>query len=135
QHYRSYFIKWLLDKYEAEKDKKINVLDAIMFIVQVLREVTPETIHNCFRYMGILLDTQDNEESFIDNNDDELMNKLYTDIEALNFPNLMNLEKYIDYFGKKNIHKVLSDKEILDLATNFESENENVKDDNSTKMH
>ncbi|CAG8776330.1 33987_t:CDS:2, partial [Gigaspora margarita] len=75
-----------------------------------------------------------NEESFIDNNDDELMDKLYTDIEALNFSNIMDLEENIDYPRKKDIHEILSDKEILDLTTNLESENENVKDNDSTKI-
>ncbi|CAG8836993.1 17808_t:CDS:2, partial [Gigaspora margarita] len=73
--------------------------------------------------------TQDNEESFIDDNNDKLMDKLYIDIEALNFLNLMDLEKYINYSGEKNTHKALSNKRILDLATNLESENENVEDD------
>ncbi|CAG8648809.1 22184_t:CDS:2 [Gigaspora margarita] len=75
RHYQSYFIKWLLDQYGAEKDKKINVLGAI----------------RC----------QDNKESFIDNNNDELIDELYTDIEVLNFPNMINLEEYINYPGIK----------------------------------
>ncbi|CAG8831834.1 15191_t:CDS:2 [Gigaspora margarita] len=120
---------------DAEKDEKINVLDAIRFIAWAWREVTPETIHNCFRYTGILPDTQNNKESFIDNNDDELMDEFYADIEVLNFSNMMDLEKYIDYSGEKDIHEVLSDKEILGLTTNLESENENVENDDSTEMH
>ncbi|CAG8721477.1 16665_t:CDS:2 [Cetraspora pellucida] len=32
-HYKSYFIKWLLDQYEAGNDNKLNVLGAIKFIV------------------------------------------------------------------------------------------------------
>ncbi|CAG8611277.1 5300_t:CDS:2, partial [Dentiscutata erythropus] len=83
-------------------------------------KVTPETICNCFQYTGILPDTQDNEESFIDNNDDELIDELYSDIEALNF---------------KTLYQLPSDEEILDLATNLEPENESAEDDNSTEMH
>ncbi|CAG8851383.1 31713_t:CDS:1, partial [Gigaspora margarita] len=56
-------------------------------------------------------------------------------IEALNFSNIMDLEEYIDYPEEKDTHEVLSDKEILDLTTNLESENENVEDDDSTEMH
>ncbi|CAG8760812.1 27728_t:CDS:2, partial [Dentiscutata erythropus] len=37
-NYRSYFIKWLLDQYESEKDNKIDVLIAIKFIVRGWRE-------------------------------------------------------------------------------------------------
>ncbi|CAG8844470.1 46072_t:CDS:1, partial [Gigaspora margarita] len=78
--------------------------------------------------------TQDNKESFIDDNDNELMDKLYTDIEAFNFSNIMDLKEYIDYPGEKDTYEVLSDKEILDLTTNLESENENGEDDDSTEM-
>ncbi|CAG8731532.1 22071_t:CDS:1 [Cetraspora pellucida] len=133
-HYQSYFIKWLLDKYEAEKDEKINVLNAIRFIAQAWRKVTPETIRNCFQHTGILPNTQDNEKSFVDDNDDELIDKLYLDIKTLNFQNIMDLEEYIDYPGEKDTHEVLSDKEILDLAINLEPENESAEDDDSTKM-
>ncbi|CAG8849984.1 16347_t:CDS:2, partial [Gigaspora margarita] len=134
RHYQSYFIKWLLDQYEAKKDEKMNVFDAIRFIAQAWREVTPETIYNCFRYTRIFPDTQDNKESFIDDNDDKLIDELYADIEALNFSNIMNLEEYINYPGKKDTHEVLSDKETLDLTTNLKSENENVEDDDSTEI-
>ncbi|CAG8772519.1 23865_t:CDS:2, partial [Dentiscutata erythropus] len=96
----------LLDKYKAEKYEKINVLDAIRFIARAWREVTPETICNCFQYTGIFPDTQDNEESF----------------------------EYINYPEEKDIYEVLSDKEILDLATNLEPENKSAKDNNSTEM-
>ncbi|CAG8780145.1 41012_t:CDS:2, partial [Gigaspora margarita] len=102
----------LLDQYEAKKDKKMNVLGAIRFIIQAWREVILETIHNCFQYTGILLDAQDNEESFIDDNDNKLI-------------------EYIDYPEEKDTNEVISDKEILDLTTNFEFENKSVKDDDT----
>ncbi|CAG8532155.1 12308_t:CDS:1 [Cetraspora pellucida] len=47
----------------------------------------------------------------------------------------MDLEEYIDYLGEKDTHEVLSDKEILDLATNLEPENESAEDDDSTELH
>ncbi|CAG8580635.1 4777_t:CDS:2 [Cetraspora pellucida] len=111
-HYQSYFIKWLLDKYEAKKDEKMNILDAIRNNIY------------CFQYTGILPDIQDNEESFISDNDDKLIEELYLDIE-----NIFN------YPGEKDIYKVLSNKEILDLTTNLEPKNESTEDDDSTEMH
>ncbi|CAG8679911.1 35587_t:CDS:1 [Gigaspora margarita] len=47
----------------------------------------------------------------------------------------MDLEEYINYPEKKDTHEVLSDKEILDLATNHKFENKNVKDNDSTEMY
>ncbi|CAG8720680.1 10634_t:CDS:2 [Gigaspora margarita] len=132
----NYFIKWLLDQYEARKDEKMNVLTAIKFINRAWKEVLSEMIRNCFQHTGILPDAQDNEELPIDDNNDNLMNELYKDIEALNFLNVMDLEEYIDYPGEKDTHEVLSDQEILDLTTNIESaENEcSENEDDSTEM-
>ena len=62
------------------------------------------------------------------------MDELYSDIEGLNFQKIINFEEYFDYPEEKNTHEVLSDKEILDLATNLEPENESAEDDDSTEM-
>ncbi|CAG8784781.1 19895_t:CDS:1, partial [Racocetra fulgida] len=44
--------------------------------------------------------------------------------------NIMDLEKYINYMEEKDIHDVLNNQEILNLATNPKSaENESNKDD------
>ncbi|CAG8734996.1 9948_t:CDS:2, partial [Racocetra fulgida] len=42
-------------------------------------------------------------------------------IKALNFWNIMNLEEYINYSEEKDIHNILNDQEILNLATNPKS--------------
>ncbi|CAG8507673.1 10705_t:CDS:2 [Scutellospora calospora] len=107
RRYKSYFIKWLLDQYESGNDKKLNVLNAIKFIVKAWKEVSSET----------------------------LMKELREDIEALHLRNVMNLEEYIDYPEEKKIHEALSDYEIVNLAINPEPE-ENIsdEDDDSTEM-
>ncbi|CAG8527030.1 39753_t:CDS:2, partial [Gigaspora margarita] len=86
--------------------------------------------------IGILPDAQNNEEQPIDDNNDDLMNELYKNIEVLNFLNVIDLEEYIDYLGEKDTHEVLSDQEILDLTTNIEpAENKCSKNENdSTEM-
>ena len=86
-HYRCHFIRRLLEQYESEtENKKIDILTSIRFIVQAWREVSSATIHNCFQHTGILPNVQDNIEEFVtnDNNDNNLMEELHINIEALN---------------------------------------------------
>ncbi|CAG8604460.1 17068_t:CDS:1, partial [Cetraspora pellucida] len=48
----------------------------------------------------------------------------------------MDLEEFIDYPEEKEVHEVLSDQEIVNIATNLEpEEGKSNKDDNSTEMH
>ncbi|CAG8664231.1 17867_t:CDS:1 [Dentiscutata erythropus] len=63
------------------------------------------------------------------------MKELREDIEALHFRNVMNLEEYIDHPEEKEIHEVLSDHEIVNLAINLEPEEDiSDEDDDSTEM-
>ncbi|CAG8853950.1 15260_t:CDS:1, partial [Gigaspora margarita] len=134
--YRSYFIKWLLDQYELGKDNKMDVLTAIKYIVRAWREVSPNTVYNCFRHTKILLVvrneelvTDDNEELFTNNNEefvaddnDKLIEELHEDIEALHLRNVMDLDNYLNYPGENDTNEVLDDQEIVDLVTSVESE-------------
>ncbi|CAG8722701.1 13156_t:CDS:2, partial [Dentiscutata erythropus] len=120
--YKNYFIKWMLDQYESENNNKLNVLNAIKFIVQAWNEVSSETV-------WILLVVQNNEEPTNDN-DDKLMEEMKVDIEALNFRNAMDLEVYINYPEEENTNKTLNKQKILTLVTNIETENDS-NDDNS----
>ncbi|CAG8852461.1 16900_t:CDS:2, partial [Gigaspora margarita] len=79
--YRSYFIKWLLDQYESEKDEKLNVLNAIKFIVRAWREVSSETISNCFRHTRILLTNKELEKETNKVLNDEEILAIVTNIE------------------------------------------------------
>ncbi|CAG8788776.1 8205_t:CDS:2 [Gigaspora margarita] len=132
--YRSYFIKWLLDQYESGKDEKLNVLNAIKFIVRAWREVSSKTISNCFRHTRIFptdkeLVLNDND----DNNNDELMEEMYANIEALNFRNVMDLEEFINHPEEKETNEVLNDEEILAIVTNIESEKTEDEENGSDK--
>ncbi|CAG8814880.1 12494_t:CDS:2 [Gigaspora margarita] len=134
--YKNYFIKWLLDQYESGTDKKLNVLNGMKFIVQAWKEVSPETVLNCFWHTGILPVVQ-NEEPTNNNNDNELMEEMKEDIEALNFQNAMSLEVYINYPEEENTNEILNDQEILNLVTNIELEkdlnNGNSEDEDDSK--
>jgi hypothetical protein len=137
-HYRNHFVKWLLEQYESEaENKNMDILSAIRFIVRAWREVSLETIYNCFRHTRILPDIQNNNEEHIitvTNNNDDLIKELDKDIEALHFRNKMDIEKYINYPEEENTEEVLNDQEILNLVTYLEpekTENEEEEDDST----
>ncbi|CAG8811679.1 27558_t:CDS:2, partial [Gigaspora margarita] len=127
--------KWLLDQYESEKDDKMDVLTAIKFIVQGWREVSSETIKNCFQHTEILLLVQDNDEEPTADNDDNIMEELYRNIKLFNFQNVIDLEEYIDYLEEKIVTEIMSDQEILNQATYQEPQQvESDEEDDSVEM-
>jgi hypothetical protein len=119
-HYRSYFVKWLLQRYESEmENNKMDVLTAIRFIARAWCEVSPQTIRNCFRHTGILplLANNNNRDDSVGNNDGvgDLMRELQTDIGALHLRNEMDIDEFINYSEEKNTNDPLTDQEIMDL--------------------
>ncbi|CAG8832678.1 9750_t:CDS:2, partial [Gigaspora margarita] len=64
-------------------NNKMDILTAIKFIVRGWREVSSETIKNCFQYTGIFLLVQDNyKEPTTNNNDDDIIEELYNNIDT-----------------------------------------------------
>ncbi|CAG8595337.1 7626_t:CDS:2 [Dentiscutata erythropus] len=116
---KEFDVKMANRKYESGNDDKLNVLNAIKFIVQVC---------NCFWHTGTLPVIQNNEEPTNDN-DDELIEEMKADIEALNFRNAIDLENYINYPEEEDTNEILDNQEILTLVTNIEPED--LNDDNS----
>ncbi|CAG8544436.1 19755_t:CDS:2, partial [Racocetra persica] len=103
--YKNYFIKWLLNQYESKKDDKLN-------------------------HTKILL-VQSNKEPTNDDNDNELIEEMKVDIEALNFQNTIDLEVYINYLEEEDTNEALNDQKILTLVTNIEPGKDLNEDDNS----
>ncbi|CAG8804603.1 9516_t:CDS:2, partial [Dentiscutata erythropus] len=70
-------------------------------------------------FVGILLLVQDNnEEPTTYNNDNDIMEELYNNIELLNLQNVMDLEDYIDYSEERiEPQQVESDKEDNSVET------------------
>ncbi|CAG8581312.1 15157_t:CDS:2, partial [Cetraspora pellucida] len=115
-------------------DNKMDVLTTIKFIVYAWREVSAATIQNCFKHTRILPIVQDNENAF-DDNDNDLMEELYNNVEMLNFQNMMDLKEYINYPEEKYITGVLSDQEIINQITYLEPETaEDDEEDDSTEL-
>jgi hypothetical protein len=138
-HYRSHFVKWLLERYESDdENKKLDVLTAAQFVARAWNEVSPRTIHNCFRHTEILPIVQNlNEE--LDINDNDLMEELCTNVKGLRLWNEMDVNEYINYSEENETEETLTDNEIVDLITYqedviMESGNEE-EEDNSVGLH
>src|SRR6185437_1276669 len=81
---------------ERAQDLKMNVLQAIRYVIQGWNNVTAETIYNCWRHTGILPINTDIELDFPLDDDYEIFDDELTDaLKALNFSNMMELEEFL----------------------------------------
>jgi hypothetical protein len=53
-HYRKLILLIMVECIEKKQDHAVTLLDAIRCIEKAWRRVSDKTIHNCFRYAGIL---------------------------------------------------------------------------------
>src|SRR2546421_12827340 len=96
-----FLFRWMLEQVEAGQfiqDLKMNVLQAIQYIIQGWNEVTANTIKNCWNHVKILSDAiprdiYDNDLMF----DDDLMldDELNEAIRALHLPNMMQVKEFL----------------------------------------
>ena len=80
------------DLLASEITNKINVLQAIGWVPDAWREVSVETIKNCFAKCGITGHTTESEDDAVDEEFDALFNELNKDSECD-----MNAEEYVDF--------------------------------------
>ncbi|CAG8838039.1 44028_t:CDS:2, partial [Gigaspora margarita] len=130
QYYQSYFIKWLLDQYKAEKDERMNVFDAIRFIARAWREAFNfSNIMDLEEYIDYpgeknthevlsdkeILDLTTNLESKNENVEDDNSTEMHqtSHQEALNAVNI--LEQYIMQNDFSKIAQFEHDKALLKL--------------------
>uniref|UniRef100_U9T480 DDE-1 domain-containing protein n=1 Tax=Rhizophagus irregularis (strain DAOM 181602 / DAOM 197198 / MUCL 43194) TaxID=747089 RepID=U9T480_RHIID len=107
KHYRYYHIRWMLEQVEVGQliqDLKMNVLQAIQYIIQSWDEISADTIQNCWNHTEILPNTFPLYDIYEDNIDDEL-GKV---IEALNLHNRMQVKEFLT-IPDENIMIVLKD--------------------------
>src|SRR5205085_138050 len=117
----------MLEQVEAGElvyDLKMNVLQAIQYIIQGWDEITANTIQNCWNHVKILPDA-----SFPDDiyEDDDLMldDELTRAIEALNLSNRMGVREFITIPEEEEVYEI---PEILEIADLF-------KDRKSTRLN
>ncbi len=87
----------MLEQVEAGElvyDLKMNVLQAIQYIIQGWDEITADTIQNCWNHVKILPDASFPDDIYEDD-DSMLDDELTKAIEALNLFNRMGVREFI----------------------------------------
>jgi len=98
KHYRHLHIKWILNQVEDGndiKDLKMDVLQAIQYIIKSWEEITPETICNCWQHTKILpaaIDTASN----VGETNIPTLEELSDSIGALNLSNAMQIDEFLN---------------------------------------
>ena len=110
RHYRHLHIKWILNQIEEGediKDLKMNILQAIQFIIKSWEEVSPRTIQNCWRHTKILPDRINvNSTNISDDINDPTMIELSQAITTLNLNNAMSVEEYLNNSEERIVYEV-----------------------------
>jgi len=121
---------------ERAQDLKMDVLQAIRYVIQGWNNVTAETIYNCWRHTGILPINTDIELDFPLDDDYEIFDDELTDaLKALNFSNMMELEKFLTIPEEKIVCEILDDDEIItDLVNNFKKKSNEEETNNLDEM-
>ena len=115
---------------ERAQDLKMDVLQAIRYVIQGWNNVTAETIYNCWHHTKILPDT-DAELDFPLDDDYEVSEELTNALKILNFSDMMELEEFITIPEENMVCEILDDDEIItELVNNFKkrSDGENTDD-------
>jgi hypothetical protein len=146
KHYRRPHIRWILEQVEAghaAQDLKMDILQAIYFIIKAWDEITPDTIHNCFRHTGILpIHSEEDVHNLADNAhsvSDPVLDGLANDLEALNFPDCTPLEEFLNNPEEDVVDEVLDEDEIMaaiiDMYKNPEIDTGDAEEeDDSTEL-
>ena len=125
-------LSWLLEQVEAGQniqDLRMNVLQAIRYIIKSWNEVTAKTIYNCWNHVGILSDNNETDDESDDESDDQLLNELSKTIKALNLPNAMQIKEFLNIPEEDITYEILDDDQIIEeLVDIFKKSDENTDD-------
>ena len=122
-----FLFRWMLEQVEAGQfiqDLKMNVLQAIQYIIQGWNEVTANTIKNCWNHVKILSDASprdiyDDDLMFDDDLmlDDDLVldDELNEAIRALHLPNMMQVKEFLTIPEEDIIYEIPNISEFADM--------------------
>jgi len=94
------------------QDLKIDVLQAIKFIIQSWNEITTETIYNCWNHTKILHNTEHLDDIEADDDieaGDFVLDEISRMLEILNLPNFMGAEEFLNIPDDNIIYEVPED--------------------------
>jgi hypothetical protein len=136
----------MLEQIEAGediRDLKMNVLQAIQYIIQSWDEVTIKTIQNCWRHTEILSFNNNiiiDETNDIDEADDLIFDEqLNNAIKTLHFSNAMKVKEFLTIPEEDNVYEILEDDQIItELVNTFKSNRDGIDNlddmDDSTEV-
>lgn len=121
------------------QDLKMNVLQAIQYIIQAWNEITTETISNCWNHTKILLNTEhlnDIEDADIERDDietdDYVLDEISKMLEILNLPNLMKAEEFLNIPEERVVYEVPDDiTGFIEMFKKKSDENADERDDST----
>ena len=118
RHYCHLHINWILKQVEAGNDiknLKMDVLQAIKFIIESWKEVSPQTLYNCWHHTKILPDRINvNLSNFSDDINDPTTNQLSQAVTALNLNDAMPIQEYLNNPEEKSVYEVPDDDNIIE---------------------
>lgn len=108
------------------QDLKMDVLQAIRFVISSWNEITVETIRNCWNHTNIIIFNEVDDFYDINENNNELTNDISKNIRALCLPNAMDVEEFLSVPEENIIYEVLDDDKIItELVNIFKNSDEN----------
>jgi hypothetical protein len=95
----------------AVADAKLNLLQAILYVINAWSEVSPETITNCWKHTGLFGPTGEHPNLV----DAETLLELQENINGLRLPNPMQAEDFVNYPKEAAANETLTEAQILDM--------------------
>jgi hypothetical protein len=115
------------------EDLRMNVLQAIHFIIQAWDKINAEIIHNSWCHTKILPDVNTNLRNIsedIRQNENLMLNELDSALQALNLPFPMQAEEFLSIPGEDIVYEVPKDDKIIEelvyLFKNSDTDKENM---------
>jgi hypothetical protein len=134
----------MLEQVEAGQsiqDLKMNVLQAIQYIIQGWSEVTADTIRNCWNHVKILSNADDEqisddeqmlEDELMLNDELTLDDELNKAIKTLQLPNTMQVKEFLTIPNEDMIYEIPDDiSEFADMFKNKPTDHPDEADDSA----
>lgn len=114
---------------------KMNVLQAIQYIIQGWDEITAETIHNCWQHTQILSNGDDFLDDINETDNNSILDELDEIIETLHFPNAMQAKEFLTISEEDIIYEIPEDDDqiIAEIASHYKKNDEII--DNSNDLN